>query len=109
MKYVSVEQLWRVLPNKYLALNVAALEARRLIDAISRDEIQLPGTPYEYALRRLLREELKFVPLTEEEILAASQPKSSMEGKRKETEPTPEPGSKKSARVGKTTPSSRRF
>ncbi|MCX7732855.1 MAG: hypothetical protein N2248_06830 [candidate division WOR-3 bacterium] len=70
MKFVSIEQLWHVYPNKYLALNIAALETRRLIDAISRDEIQLPTNPYEYALHRLLRGELKYAPLTEAELEA---------------------------------------
>ncbi len=70
MKFVSIEQLWHVYPNKYLALNIAALETRRLIDAISRDEIQLPTNPYEYALHRLLHGELKYAPLTEAELEA---------------------------------------
>ncbi|MGQ9707394.1 MAG: hypothetical protein ACUVUR_00765 [bacterium] len=73
MKNVSVEQLWRVFPNKYLALNIAALEVRRLIDALSRDEIQLPTNPYSFALHRLLRGELKYAPLTEQELQALSQ------------------------------------
>jgi hypothetical protein len=73
MKNVSVEQLWRVFPNKYLALNIAALEVRRLIDALSRDEIQIPGNPYTFALNRLLRGELKYTPLTEQELQALSQ------------------------------------
>lgn len=68
MKLVSIEQLWQVYPNKYLALNIAALETRRLIDAVSRDEIQLPTNPYEYALQRLLRGELKYAPLTDAEL-----------------------------------------
>lgn len=70
MKFVSIEKLWQVYPNKYLALNIVALETRRLIDAISRDEIQLPTNPYEYALHRLLRGELKYAPLTEAELEA---------------------------------------
>ncbi len=108
MKYVSIEQLWRVFPNKYLALNVAALEARRLIEAISRDEIQLPCTPYDQALRRLLHGELKFAPLTEEEIMAATQPKPSTEGKRSEAELTAEPKGKRSTRTGKTATTGKR-
>ncbi len=73
MKWVSLEQLWRTKPNKYLALNIAALEVRRIIEAMNRDEIQLPTNIYDYALKRLLRGELKYAPLTEEELAALSQ------------------------------------
>lgn len=73
MKWTSLEELWRVYPNKYLALNIAALEVRRIIETISRDEIQLPTNIYDYALKRLLRGELKYAPLTEEELAAMSQ------------------------------------
>lgn len=85
MKFVSTEQLWHGYPNKYLALNIAALEARRLIDAISRDEIQLPTNPYEYALQRLLRHELKYAPLTEAELEALTNSRGIQEGKNTET------------------------
>ncbi len=70
MKWTSIEELWRIYPNKYLALNIAALEVRRTIDALNRDEIQLPTNIYDYALKRLLRGELKYAPLTEEELAA---------------------------------------
>ncbi|NPV14933.1 hypothetical protein HPY86_08410 [candidate division WOR-3 bacterium] len=73
MKWVSLEQLWQTHPNKYLALNIAALEVRRIIEAMNRDEIQLPTNIYDYALKRLLRGELKYAPLTEEELAALSQ------------------------------------
>lgn len=73
MKNVSIEDLWRVFPNKYLALNIAALEVRRIIDALSRDELQLPTNPYSFALNRLLCGELKYAPLTEQEMQALSQ------------------------------------
>ncbi|MEO0004539.1 MAG: hypothetical protein ABIK47_05915 [candidate division WOR-3 bacterium] len=78
MKSVSIEDLWRAFPNKYLALNIAALEVRRIIDALSRDEVQIPTNPYTFALHRLLRGELKYTPLTEQEIQALSQ--KGMEG-----------------------------
>lgn len=73
MQSVSIEDVWRLFPNKYLALNVAALEVRRIVDALSRDEIQLPTNPYDYALHRLLRGELKFAPLSESKYLALTQ------------------------------------
>lgn len=73
MKLVAIEEVWRVFPNKYLALNVAALEVRRIVELLSRDEIQLPTDPYDYALHRLLLGELKFAPLSESEYLALVQ------------------------------------
>jgi hypothetical protein len=73
MKWVSLEELWRTQPNKYLALNIAALEVRRIVEAMTRDEIQLPMNIYHYALKRLLRGELKYTPLTDEELAALSQ------------------------------------
>ncbi len=72
MKTVTLEKLWQKYPNKYLALNIAALEVRRIIDEMNRDEIQLPTNIYEYALHRLLRNELQYAPLTEEELAALS-------------------------------------
>ncbi|MEO0079965.1 MAG: hypothetical protein ABIK44_04750 [candidate division WOR-3 bacterium] len=70
MKLVSPEQLKKIYSNKYLALNVAALEARRVIDCIARGEYQLNQNPYSYALERALRGELKFAKLTREELAA---------------------------------------
>jgi len=70
MKLISPEQLWKVYPNKYLALNIAALETRRVIDGIVRGEYQLNQDPYSYALERALRGELKYTQLTAEELAA---------------------------------------
>jgi len=70
MKLVSTEQLWKVYENKYLALNVAALEARRLIDGIQRGEVQPNVDPCLRALERVSRRELEHARLTEEELAA---------------------------------------
>ncbi len=70
MKLVSPETLGRHYPNKYIALNVAALEARRLIEQMHRDEVRLTSSPYDQALERVLNGELKFAKLTEADIEA---------------------------------------
>ncbi len=70
MKLISPEQLWKRYPNKYLALNVAALEARRIIENMQHDEVQLPRSPYEIALERTVRGELAHARLTEADIEA---------------------------------------
>lgn len=70
MKLTSVEKLWRRYPNKYLALNVAALEARRIIDAVQRGDSQLGDEAYQLALERTARGDLKHAQLTDEELAA---------------------------------------
>ncbi|MEO0073646.1 MAG: hypothetical protein ABIK43_03150 [candidate division WOR-3 bacterium] len=72
MKIVSAEQIWRVYPNRYLALNVAALECRRIIDAIQRGEMPAGIDPCQAALERVARNELRHARLTEEELAAMS-------------------------------------
>jgi hypothetical protein len=70
MKLTSPEQLWKRYPNKYLALNVASLEARRIIENMQHEEVQLPQSPYEMALEKTLRGELTHAKLTEADIEA---------------------------------------
>lgn len=70
MKNISLERIWARYPNKYQALNVAALEARRLIEALQKGEIQLNQNLYDYALDRLVAGELKYEKLTEAEMEA---------------------------------------
>ena len=70
MKIVSPEALKKVYPNKYLAVNIAALEARRVIEGMHKDEIQLPVSPYEYALDLTLRGLVKWTKMTDADIEA---------------------------------------
>jgi hypothetical protein len=70
MKIVSPEALKRVYPNKYLAVNIAALEARRIIEGMHKDEIQLPVSPYEYALDLTMKGQVKWTKMTEADIQA---------------------------------------
>ncbi len=68
MKLISPEQIWKRYPNKYLALNIAALEARRIIENVQHDEVKLTRSPYEIALERTVRGELHYARLTEADI-----------------------------------------
>jgi hypothetical protein len=70
MKIVSPDRLEAKYGNKYLGLNVAALEARRIIEGMHKDEIQLAQSPYEYALDKALAGEIKWAKLTEADIEA---------------------------------------
>lgn len=70
MRIVSPEQLARIQPNKYLAVNIVALEARRAIAALQRGDSQTPANPYDHALQRFLEGKLNFAKLTEEELVA---------------------------------------
>jgi len=70
MKNLSLEEVWKLYPNKYQALNVASLEARRIIEALQKGEVQTTQNLYEVAMKRLTDGELKFVKLTEAEMEA---------------------------------------
>lgn len=72
MKFVSAEQIWKVYSNRYLALNIAALECRRMIDAIQRGEMPAGIDPCQAALERVAGNELHYARLTEEELAAMS-------------------------------------
>jgi len=70
MKNLSLEKIWEKYPNKYQALNVAALEARRIIEALQKGEMQMTQNIHEYSLARLIAGELKYEKLTEAEMEA---------------------------------------
>jgi len=70
MKNLSLEEIWKRYPNKYQALNIASLEARRIIEALQKGEVQTTQNLFEVALKRLTDGELKFVKLTEAEMEA---------------------------------------
>jgi hypothetical protein len=70
MRIISPEALKTRYPNKYLAVNIAALEARRVIESMHKDEIQLPVSPYEYALDLTLKGQVKWAKMTDADIEA---------------------------------------
>jgi len=70
MKNLSLEKIWERYPNKYLAMNVAALEARRFIEAQQKGEYHSEQDVHDAALGRLVAGELKHERLTEAEMEA---------------------------------------
>jgi len=68
MNVVSPTALSQRYANRYLAVNIAALEARRIIEGMHKDEIQLPVSPFEYALDRTLKGEVKWANMTDADI-----------------------------------------
>ena len=70
MKHISVEQIWDRYENKYQALRIAALEARRVIDALQTGEMQVNQNIYEHALEALVAGDIRYERLTEAEIEA---------------------------------------
>jgi hypothetical protein len=70
MKIFSPEQFETKYASKYLAVNIAALDARRIIEGMHKDEVQLPVSPYEFALERTLRGDVKWAKMTEADIEA---------------------------------------
>jgi len=59
MKFISIEEIWKKYPNKYQALIKAAKEARRVIEGVEKNEIQIEENPYRHALKLILEEKEK--------------------------------------------------
>lgn len=70
MRHLSLEKVWEQYPNKYQALNIAALEARRVIDALQRGELQMNQDIYDHSLEWLIAGKIKYERLTEAEMEA---------------------------------------
>ncbi len=51
MKYIAIEKIWEKYDNKYKALIRAAKEARRIIEGMEKNEIQIEDNPYRHALK----------------------------------------------------------
>ncbi|MEO0108002.1 MAG: hypothetical protein ABIK62_02365 [candidate division WOR-3 bacterium] len=59
-QFMPIEEVLKVCGNRYAALNIAAQEVRRMIEAASKGEAQLPGSPYYHSLRRLVDGEIEY-------------------------------------------------
>uniref|UniRef100_A0A7C6A8Q5 DNA-directed RNA polymerase subunit omega n=1 Tax=candidate division WOR-3 bacterium TaxID=2052148 RepID=A0A7C6A8Q5_UNCW3 len=59
MRFIAIEKIWEKFTNKYEALILAAKEARRIAEAIEKNELQLEENPYRYALRLVLEKKTK--------------------------------------------------
>ncbi len=67
MERFTVEQLWKRTPNKYEAIVVAALEARRLARWAREHGFKLPEKPTLMALRRFIEGKVAYEFAEEEE------------------------------------------
>jgi DNA-directed RNA polymerase subunit K/omega len=59
-QYMPIEKVLQIIGNRYIALNLAAQDARRVIEGINKGEIQIQGSPYYQSLRRLFDGEVQF-------------------------------------------------
>jgi DNA-directed RNA polymerase subunit K/omega len=57
---VPVEKIWKRFQNKYKAINVASLEARRLKEEQGKGLVDEKMNPILESMRRLLSEKIKF-------------------------------------------------
>jgi hypothetical protein len=57
---MPIEQVLKIVGNRYIVLNLAAQDARKMIESINKGELQIQGSPYYQSLRRLLDGEVQF-------------------------------------------------
>ena len=57
---IPVEKIWKRFQNKYKAINVASLEARKLKEEQGKGLVDEKMNPILEAMRRLLSEKIKF-------------------------------------------------
>jgi hypothetical protein len=59
-QFMPIEQVLQIVGNRYIVLNLAAQDARKMIESINKGELQIQGSPYYQSLRRLLDGEVQF-------------------------------------------------
>jgi DNA-directed RNA polymerase subunit K/omega len=57
---IPVERIWKKFQNKYKAVNIAALEARKLKEQQGKGLVDEKMNPILESIRRLLAERIKF-------------------------------------------------
>jgi DNA-directed RNA polymerase subunit K/omega len=57
---VTIEKIWKKFQNKYKAVNIASLEARKLKEEQGKGLVDEKMNPVLEALRKLLNEKIKF-------------------------------------------------
>ena len=57
---IPIERIWKLFQNKYKAVNVAALEARRLKEEQGKGLADEKMNPVLEAMRKLLSDKIKF-------------------------------------------------
>lgn len=60
MKKITIEDVWRVFPNKYEAIVVASREARRLARIAREKKLKLPKKPTVLSMEKLIRGEIRY-------------------------------------------------
>jgi DNA-directed RNA polymerase subunit K/omega len=58
---VPVEKIWERFKNKYKAINIASLEARRIKDEQAKGLIEEKSNPIFIAIRKLISGKIKYV------------------------------------------------
>jgi hypothetical protein len=71
---MPIEKVLAIVGNRYIALNLAADDVRRMIEGINRGEVQIQGSPYYESIRRLVDREVVFEPVSEPGPEAESAP-----------------------------------
>jgi hypothetical protein len=67
-QYMPIEKVVALFGNRYVALNLASQEVRRIIEGLNRGEVQLPGSPYYQGLRRLIEKEVAYEEVVREPV-----------------------------------------
>jgi len=67
MKFIAIEKIWEKYDNKYIALIRVAKEARRIIEGLEKNEIQIEDNPYRHALKIILQDKKAEKPEEKEE------------------------------------------
>ncbi len=57
---VPIEKIWQKFENKYKAINIAALEARRIKDEQNKGLIDEKINPIYEAIKRLIKGKIKY-------------------------------------------------
>ena len=57
---IPVERIWRIFENKYKAVNIASLEARKLKEEQGKGLVDEKMNPILESIRRLLSDRIKF-------------------------------------------------
>ena len=57
---IPVERIWKIFENKYKAVNIASLEARKLKEEQGKGLVDEKMNPILESIRRLLSDRIKF-------------------------------------------------
>ena len=69
-QFMPIEKILEVFGNRYIALDIASLEVRKIIEAMNRGDLEMAGSPYYESLRRLIAGEIKYEEIKKKEAPA---------------------------------------